>query len=279
MNTPSGDLYPQRVLTPKRRRSILSFRRKSDLVWFIASLVMFSSGATAFVFVFLVPARGPVPSLVAAAAPPMAALPAPSLPAMAPTGTSENLEESRRSAVPRAQHRPPVSKSPSSFVSSPASETKVTMPYFLRETMSFKTSAEPKATIVVEPVRSDGETALQLAYDLSKGTWAQCFVNLRENFSNYSRVEFYVKGEGPPNTLEFKLVDADGTNVGMSWARQTGKKAWTLVDLPLTNLTYLWGGDPTLDLSRVRQIFFAVSKKQGDRGGRGRVIIRGVRFS
>lgn len=274
MNTPPGDLHPQRVLTPKRRRSFLSFRRKSDLAWFITSLVMFSSGMTAFVFVVFSLARGREPSPVIVAAPP---LPAPLV--VSPPSPSEGVGESPRAPVSQVSERPREAKAPSPRVPALPMEPMAVGPYVLRETASFKTSFDKKAKIEVQPVSSGGEPALELNYDLSQGDWVQCYVNVRENFSKYSRVQFHVQGQGASNTLEFKMVDSDGTNAGISWSRQTGKRARTLVDLPLSDLTYMWGGDRTLDLRRVRQIFFAISKKTGDKGGRGRVTLRGIKFS
>ena len=124
-----------------------------------------------------------------------------------------------------------------------------------------------------------GERAIRLNYDLSRGEWAQCFLEVKEDFRSFSRVQFLFMGDGSNNTLEFKVVDLDGTNVGVDWPQRTGKTGWTVVDLPLADLLYLYGGDPLLDWRHVRRISFAVSKRRGDQGGRGRVTIRGIKFS
>lgn len=286
MNT-SGGGPPQRVLTPRHKRAFLSFRRKSDLLWFFTSVVMFSGGTAAFVLAVLLigKTREPIPSLVVPPPlPPVAAalperLPPPEKPASpaAAAPAKKSVEKvPGRTGVSRAR---PLGATIPPPVPVQKSEVKSPGYFLLQQAGSFKTLADRKAKLVVEPTESVGEPAIQLTYDLSYGDWVQCFVNVRENFSKFSRVQFLFKGEGASNTLEIKLVDSDGTNVGMVWSQQTGKKAWTVVDLPLTDLTYLWGGDSTLELKRLRQVFFAISKKPGDKGGRGRVTIRGVKFS
>lgn len=317
MNTP-GDLQPQRVLTPRRKRAFLSFRRKSDLLWFLTSVVMFSGGIAAFVLAvfYIGPTRKSIP-MPAATPPP---LPAPERTSLSPlppslpsTGIVDRPRADESKARPRTEDRrpsPPLPKpllrpKPLIVLRSPApapkTELKVLPPVsdgrdlhrggttsrlqkrreylLLEESNSFKSDAENEAKVVVESIDSAGEPAVQLTYDLRGGAWVRCFVNVHENFLNFSRVQFLFKGEGANNTLEFRMVDVDGSTVGTLWSEQTGKKAWTVVDIPLTDLTYLWGGDSTLDKGRVRQIIFVISKKSGDAGGRGRVTLRGIKFS
>lgn len=285
-----GEFPPQRVLTPRRKRAFLSFRRKSDLIWFLTSVIMFSGGTAAFVLaVFFiekekdVAPRGEVPSVSSLPAPapaePSAPVPLdepPSPAAVSPSPKKTVEKPLPRSGVARSRPAGPPS---SASVPIPKTEPKPLGYFLLQQAGPFKTLSDRKAKVVVEAIPSVGEPAIQLSYDLSQGDWVQCFVNVREDFSKYSRIQFLFNGEGPSNTLEMKLVDSDGTNVGMFWPQQTGKKVWTVVDLPLSDLPYLWGGDSTLALKRIRQIFFAVSKKAGDKGGRGRVTIRGIKFS
>jgi hypothetical protein len=142
-----------------------------------------------------------------------------------------------------------------------------------------KTLVDRWAKLSATRTEAAGEPALRLNFDLSQGEWVQCFLEVKENFKSYTRVQFLFMGEGSNNTLEFKVVDLDGTNVGIDWPQRTGKTGWTVVDLPLADLLYLYGGDPSLDWRHVRRISFAVSKRRGDQGGRGRVTIRGIKFS
>ncbi|MBK8575349.1 MAG: hypothetical protein IPN90_06620 [Elusimicrobia bacterium] len=296
MNT-SGDMSPQRVLTPRRKRAFLSFRRKSDLLWFAASLILFSGGTAAFILAVYFVHRAQTPMaiapqipapVIAPAVPPALPAPPPSPSAVdaPPAGGPNPRPSSPKSAGngargggdPRPVKRPVAAKIPPAPVVKKI-ESRASGYFLLQQGGPFKSFVDRRAKIAVDRVDdSYGEPAVQLTYDLSQGDWVQCFVNVRENFSNYTRVQFLFKGEGAKNTLEFKIVDSDGTNVGALWSQQTAKKAWTVVDLPLSELTYLWGGDPLLDFRRVRQIFFAVSKKSGDKGGRGRVTLRGIKF-
>lgn len=321
MYTP-GELKPQHLLTARRKRAFLSFRRKSDLVWFGLSLILFSGGATALGVAVLYFGRGREPLAGTVLGPPSLAVPEMKFPLPTPPAIDEPkatpplakkpienlpalLEGSRtvsagaRARTPSPLHvevknkrpPPPGKKAPVPKKKSidpkggkitrggtiPDSQNKGVY-LLLQEAGVFKAETNFNATLAVDTTRSEGELALQLTYALNEGVWVQCFVNVQENFSNYSRVQFLFKGEGANNTLEFKMVDSDGTNVGIFWPQETGKKTWTVVNIPLSDLTYLWGGDSMMELKRLRQIFFAVSKKPGDQGGRGRVIIRGIKF-
>jgi hypothetical protein len=336
MYTP-GELKPQHLLTARRKRAFLSFRRKSDLVWFGLSLILFSGGATALGVAVLYFGRGREPLVAAVPTPAPLLVPgvAPSAPAvhgvddsqepravvflaaeksLGRKGSPLSPTKGTKGSVPsppiksKEVRRPPSSlrievhekwaplRGQNSGVfpkkgSHPPEEGDlsrgITLPLpqkregylLLKEAGPFKPEHDRKAALVLERLDVDGEPALQLTYDLTQGTWVQCVVNVRENFLNYSRVQFLFKGEGAANTLEFKMADADGAKVGALWSLHTAKNAWTVVDIPFSDLTPLGGGDGTWDVRRLRQIFIAVSKKAGDKGGRGRVITRGIKFS
>jgi hypothetical protein len=338
MITP-GDLKPQRILTARRKRAFLSFRRKSDVVWFAVSLIFFSGGVTALALAVMYfgrihhPLVDTVPDPASLALPEFASPPppppvmeepqetsplapksierspvgpvvthVPSPKAKTPPTSSRKSQKEKRSSTlhieviekwpplpgqkpsARKKSRDPQKKTNVSGRNLPREATPPPPPkigeyLLLREAGPFKSETHRHATLSAEPTQSEGEPALQLTYDLNNGTWVQSFVGVRENFSNFSRVQFLFMGDGSSNTLEFKMADDAGTAMGSLWSLETAKKDWIAVNLPFSQLAYLKGGGATLDLRNLRKFFFTISKKPGDKGGRGRVTIRGVRFS
>jgi hypothetical protein len=265
-----------KILSPRRKRSLLSFRRKTDLAWFLLTLVMFSSGMTAFALAgwFLRRPQQPNEVPFERAAPvallkdPIARTPPP------PIVVEKPVERKPARQKPVAPPPPAKPKRPTTVKVIPENKSF----NLLQEARSPKREVDGPARLSTKMIDLNGEKELKLNYDLAQGEWVQASLSLRADLRTFSRVQFLFRGEGASNTFEFKVVDSDGTNVGTSWPRQSGNTAWTVVDLVLSDLPYLWGGDTTLDWKRVRQIYFAVSKKKDDQGGRGRVTIRGVRF-
>ena len=87
--------------------------------------------------------------------------------------------------------------------------------------------------------------------------------------SNYA-FSFWIKGEAPPNTLEFKLVDRSGENVWWYTERdRVFDGAWHRITIRRRQITFAWGprGGGTPDT--VAAIEFVVTAGRG--GGAGRV--------
>src|SRR5262245_42226061 len=144
--------------------------------------------------------------------------------------------------------------------------------YQLLETgKPFKTSTHVNALLGVRLLGPKGKKVLEVEYDLKDGEWVQMFQDVNVDLSKFTHIEFSFLGEGNDNTLELKLVDADGSNYGIFWPHKTGVTSWTTIEMPMSSLKYLWGGDNVMDWKHVRQIYFAVSLKSGDQGGRGKV--------
>lgn len=280
MTAPVADAPAPKVFGPRRRRALLSFRRKSDLVWFLVSVGMFVSGLTSLVYT-LGQWRRPVvvERLVEREVPSTPVPRETSRPAPAPA--VEQTDEGPFPLESPVEKEPEFSPAPSS-VSVKEKNTKGTKPLrwsLLEEKKFFLILFDRDARLTATATEVSGDPAVRLEYDFQSGRWVQAFVTLNRDFSKYARVRFAFKVEGADNTVEFKMVDADGTNVGASWTHRAGKSGWTEVSLPLKDLKYLWGGDGRMDWSQTRQIYFAVSRKSGDEGGKGRVTIRGVTFS
>ncbi|MFK7884105.1 MAG: hypothetical protein AB8F26_07985 [Phycisphaerales bacterium] len=114
----------------------------------------------------------------------------------------------------------------------------------------------------------DEEGALRLDYDFTSSA-GYCVVRRDVEISidpNY-RFGFRWKGSGPPNTLEFKLIDSTGENVWWSVRRDVEfPQEWTPASVRRRHVSFAWGpsgGDP---LTQVRSIEFAVTASQGGKG-------------
>ncbi|MFH1369356.1 MAG: protein kinase [Elusimicrobiota bacterium] len=115
---------------------------------------------------------------------------------------------------------------------------------------------------------------LEISYDMiSGGRWIGVVKNNFYNMSGYQGIKFMYKAEGAVNSIEFKLEDSDGSNFGTVLKEKTNVSEWTTIKIPFSELTYWWGGDQTLAWGTVK-IHFAISKKDTDEGGLGKVYIK-----
>lgn len=119
--------------------------------------------------------------------------------------------------------------------------------------------------------------ALRIEYDFKAGA-GFCVVRrdlalpLPRNF----RFSFALRGEGPPNNLEFKLVDASGQNVW--WVNQPAfqwPSAWQTQVWRARQFRFAWGPSGGAPLESVGAIEFAVASSSG---GRGCVLIDELTF-
>jgi serine/threonine protein kinase len=124
-------------------------------------------------------------------------------------------------------------------------------------------------------VTEDGTPVIEISFDLSGGKWIGAVKNKFYNFSGYQGVKFDYRGEGSSNTIEFKLEDSDGSNFGLVLASKTTADSWTTVKIPFSDMTYWWGGDQNLTWTAVK-MHYAISQKDGDQGGAGKVLLRNI---
>jgi hypothetical protein len=119
--------------------------------------------------------------------------------------------------------------------------------------------------------------ALRLDFDFARGS-GYCIA--RKQFSlpipeNY-RFLFDLRGEAPPNTLEFKLVDPTGDNVWwVNRRRFEFPREWTTQRLPARQFSFAWGPAAGKPLGEARSIELAITAATG---GRGTVWISNLRF-
>ena len=118
-------------------------------------------------------------------------------------------------------------------------------------------------------------TCLRIDYDFTRGSG---YGIIRKEFapphsspialgSNY-RFSYAIRGEGPSNTVEFKLIDDSGDNVW--WVNQTNfefPKEWRTITLPKRKISFAWGpAGAGVPLKNVRFIEFAITSFNGGKG-------------
>ena len=117
------------------------------------------------------------------------------------------------------------------------------------------------------------EGGLRLDYDFSRGAGYAVLhralpLDLPENFE----LRFRLRGAGPANNLELKLIDASGENVW--WHRQpdmTAPDGWTTIRVRRRQIDFAWGPARDHRLRRTAAIEFVVSAGSG--GGRGWIAV------
>jgi hypothetical protein len=117
-----------------------------------------------------------------------------------------------------------------------------------------------------------GRPALRGDYDFGgHGGWAALRRPLAVELPESYELRFRLRGEGPPNRLEVKLVDPSGANVWWHvrpdepWPAQ-----WTRVRIKKRQIAFAWGPDPDVPLTRTGTVELAIT---AGRGGRGTVWI------
>ena len=110
--------------------------------------------------------------------------------------------------------------------------------------------------------------AMRLDFDFH-GTGGYAVVHRAFNFTVPANYEFSfrIRGNAPPNTLEFKLIDPSGDNVW--WSNQAGfefRRAWTEVVRKKRQITFAWGPKGGGELTRVAAIEFSITAGTGGKG-------------
>ena len=113
------------------------------------------------------------------------------------------------------------------------------------------------------------EGGLRLDYDFTKGSgYAFLRRELPLDFPDNFELRFRLRGSGPANALELKLVDASGDNVW--WHRKAdyvAPGAWTTIKVKRRQIDFAWGPTQDRSLRRAMAIEFVVAAGSG--GGKG----------
>ncbi len=111
--------------------------------------------------------------------------------------------------------------------------------------------------------------AVRLEYDFAQGKWLGIWKFIGD-VSKARGIRFTYRCEGARNTIEYKIEDTKNTCYGR--ALSTEVRGWTTIEIPFTLMSYWWGDDPKLDLTRAK-VHFAVAVRAGDEGGKGTIFI------
>jgi hypothetical protein len=110
--------------------------------------------------------------------------------------------------------------------------------------------------------------ALRIDYDFTRGSgWAALRRELKVDLPENYRFSWTMRGQGPRNTLEFKLVDDADENVW--WVNQPSlafASEWTLMSLPKRRFSFAWGPSGGKPIPRARWIEFAITSSGGGKG-------------
>lgn len=126
--------------------------------------------------------------------------------------------------------------------------------------------------VTLSSVEGKAGKAIQAAYEFGTGGWVAFNKVVNSNMADAKTIKLYVKGSGALNSLEIKLEDGDGTNFGFLFPIKSNVESWSTVEIPVSQLKYWWGGNPELDWAKIVRFHFAISKKDGDEGGNGKVV-------
>ena len=112
-----------------------------------------------------------------------------------------------------------------------------------------------------------GAGSLRMDFDFQgRGGYAAARRSLPLTLPPNYEITFEVRGDCPPENLEFKLVDPSGENVW--WVRKPAfafPKAWTRVTLKKRQVTFAWGPGGA-DPARIASIEWCVTAGSGGKG-------------
>ena len=131
------------------------------------------------------------------------------------------------------------------------------------------------ATVKLGSTKGQKGKALEISYNFNGGNWLGARKTISDDLSNFKGIRFAVRGEGASNSIEVKFENSDYSNFGKLMPVKSNTGAWTTIEIPFTDLTYFWGASQQLDLKKT-VLHIAISKKDSDDGGVGKMIIDGI---
>ena len=141
----------------------------------------------------------------------------------------------------------------------------------------WKALASDQVSSSLHPTAGSKGKALCLAYDFNGVSgYAAMRRQLPITFPPDYEFDFNVRGSGPANAFEFKLIDASGDNVW--WVSKPNTKFdsdWTAIRYKKRHISPAWGPLTDKTLRRTQFVEFTVSANSG---GKGEVCIEDLRF-
>ena len=146
-----------------------------------------------------------------------------------------------------------------------------------RDASAWKAAASDQVTASLHAAGAKPTDGLCLAYDFNGVSGhAAMRRTLPITFPADYAFDFDVRGKGPANQFEFKLIDASGDNVWwVSNPKTVFADAWTPVRYKKRHITPAWGPLTDKTLRLTQSIEFTIYANEG---GRGEVCIRDLRF-
>lgn len=136
------------------------------------------------------------------------------------------------------------------------------------DTTSWKAIASGLAQLRLASCGFSAGPGLRLDYDFQGGggfVVARCEVPL--DFAESWELRLFVRGEGPANTLEVKLVDGPGTSVWrFKRERFTASRDWEELVVPSREVEFAWGPAGGGSIAKAAAIEIAVVAGPGGRG-------------
>ena len=140
------------------------------------------------------------------------------------------------------------------------------------ETKAGWSTAQSKGTqINLKIAESPQGHGLEIDYDLGSkflSRWVVIEKDMYLRLPDKYAFKLLVKSEGSENTLEFKLIDSNGSTFGKKITLAPTAGEWKEIRIGSKEISYWWGGDKVLD--RIKRISFGISTKSG---GGGKVYI------
>jgi hypothetical protein len=145
-------------------------------------------------------------------------------------------------------------------------------------TAGWKTTPSDGVSLNLVTDKGVNGNSMRLDFDFhGHGGYAVIHKDLKLTVPGNYEFSFYIRGESPVNTLEFKLVDPTGDNVW--WSNQPGfvfPKEWKRIVRKKRQISFAWGPIGGGELKNVGAIEFAITAGSG---GKGSVWIDDLRLT
>jgi hypothetical protein len=142
---------------------------------------------------------------------------------------------------------------------------------------AWKAQASDQVSASLHPLAATRGQGLCLAYDFNGVSgYAAMRRELPITYPSDYEFEFKVRGSGPANAFEFKLIDASGDNVWwVSKPNTTFTPDWTPVRYKKRHISPAWGPLTDKTLRKTQFLEFTVSANSG---GKGEVCVEDLQF-
>ena len=141
-------------------------------------------------------------------------------------------------------------------------------------------SVDTGAVLTPSSVVGYSGNALKFDYTFNAGQWVEAGKDFGyRDFSGADQIRFYCKGSGASNNLQVQLTDADGSVFAKTITAASRITGWKEIALTFSgsspDLAYSYGGDSTLDTTKISALSFGVSRSTG---GAGTIAVDDVRL-